>query len=110
MRRMTRSMPENVVDHRARRCAEPDHHRVRLVPAEVAVVGCMYHMYYTDRSVVPEVVRHRTWLTAHLVVSAVVLQSGGSGSWDDDGVVVSFVLVEGGVFRCGTQAAGTGGW
>lgn len=67
---------------------------------EVVVVGGTYHMYYTDRSVIPEVIRHRTsgdgitWSA-----STVVLQSGAAGAWDDDGVVCSAVLVEGAVFK-----------
>jgi uncharacterized repeat protein (TIGR01451 family) len=37
------------------------------------------------------------------------LQSGSSGNWDDDGVVVSFVLVEGGVFKMWYTGRGTTG-
>lgn len=67
---------------------------------EVVVVAGTYHMYYTDRSVIPEIVRHRTSADGLAwSASTVVLQSGASGSWDDDGVVVSSVLVEGGIFK-----------
>ncbi|HPW55855.1 MAG: DUF11 domain-containing protein [Thermoanaerobaculaceae bacterium] len=77
---------------------------------EVVVVGGTYHMYYTDRSVIPEIIRHRTsgdgiaW-----GASAVVLQSGTAGAWDDDGVVCSAVLVEGGVFKMWYTGRGTTG-
>ncbi|HPC82305.1 MAG TPA: hypothetical protein P5234_02380 [Thermoanaerobaculaceae bacterium] len=77
---------------------------------EVVVVGGTYHMYYTDRSVIPEVIRHRT--SADGLAwgpSAIVLQSGTAGAWDDDGVVCSAVLVEGGVFKMWYTGRGTSG-
>jgi uncharacterized repeat protein (TIGR01451 family) len=77
---------------------------------EVVVVAGTYHMYYTDRSVIPEVVRHRTSADGLAwSASAVVLQSGAAGSWDDDGVVVSSVLVEGGLFKMWYTGRGTTG-
>jgi uncharacterized repeat protein (TIGR01451 family) len=77
---------------------------------EVVVVAGTYHMYYTDRSVIPEIVRHRTSADGLAwSASTVVLQSGAAGSWDDDGVVVSSVLVEGGVLKMWYTGRGTTG-
>lgn len=77
---------------------------------EVVRVGATYHMYYTDRSVIPEVIRHRTspdgltWSA-----STIVLQAGPPAAWDNDGVYCSSVLVEGGVFKMWYTGWGTSG-
>lgn len=77
---------------------------------EVVVVGGTYHIYYTDRSVIPEVIRHRTSADGITWTAAtVVLQSGAAGAWDDDGVVCSAVLVEGGVFKMWYTGRGSTG-
>lgn len=77
---------------------------------EVVVAGGTYHMFYTDRSVIPEVIRHRTSADGlSWGASAIVLQSGPPGAWDDDGVVCSAVLVEGGLFKMWYTGRGTTG-
>lgn len=77
---------------------------------EVVVVGGTYHMYYTDRSVIPEIIRHRTSADGLTWgASTIVLQSGAAGAWDDDGVVCSAVLVEGGVYKMWYTGRGTTG-